>query len=58
LGFDPAKSSHFRVFLVVHQVPDVYEPEKVAGVQIYSPETRGWAYWQSGWGTISLIVIK
>ncbi|OEL28042.1 hypothetical protein BAE44_0010944 [Dichanthelium oligosanthes] len=47
LGFDPAVSSHFRVFLVVH-VPDDFDlKDEVMGLQIYSAETRGWAYTQS-----------
>lgn len=47
LGFDPAMSSHFSVFLLGHG-QDV--SRLVTGVEIYSSETRRWTYRQSEWG--------
>jgi hypothetical protein len=55
LGFDPAESPHFRVFWIVWVSGGPYKPDKVAGVQIYSSETRGWVYRQSGWGTDAIV---
>ncbi|KAL6610538.1 hypothetical protein ACP70R_040507 [Stipagrostis hirtigluma subsp. patula] len=44
LGFDPAMSSHFRVFVLVEV------KNSVAGMEIYASETGGWTYRQSEWG--------
>jgi F-box interacting protein len=54
LGFDPAVSSHFRVFLlaqdiILDQDPNMYHG---AGVEIYSSETGRWTYRQSEWGDL------
>lgn len=54
LGFDPAVSSNFRVFLLVQSgVGNLDIP--VTGVQIYSPETGEWTYRQSRWGDKSAV---
>ncbi|XP_047076859.1 F-box protein At5g07610-like [Lolium rigidum] len=48
LAFDPAASSHFRVFLLVSHRPGLNTD--VAGVEVYSSKTGAWTYRQSGWG--------
>ncbi|KAJ1263761.1 hypothetical protein BS78_09G211400 [Paspalum vaginatum] len=55
LGFDPAVSSHFRVFLVVHAPVYFGLLQEVVGVQIYSSESKSWAYKQSGWGNDAIV---
>jgi F-box interacting protein len=50
LGFDPAVSSHFSVFLLVHTGTNVLWPKRVTGVEIYSSETGSWTHRLSGWG--------
>lgn len=44
LCFDPAVSSHFRVFLLLTV------KLQVTGLQVYSSKTGSWTYRQSGWG--------
>ncbi|KAF8723755.1 hypothetical protein HU200_021727 [Digitaria exilis] len=51
LGFDPAVSSHFSVFVVVNG-PEAFDGLRnhVRGVEIYSSETGAWTHRQSEWG--------
>ncbi|GJM89539.1 hypothetical protein PR202_ga05741 [Eleusine coracana subsp. coracana] len=55
LGFDPAVSSHFRVFLVVHLEDEHDLEDEVTGVQIYSSETGEWSYMPSEWGFSTVV---
>lgn len=50
LGFDPAVSSHFSVFVLVRaqEPPELWD--SVTRVAIYSSETEAWTYRQSEWG--------
>lgn len=49
LGFDPAVSSHFRVFFLVRVT------FRITGVEIYSSETGGWTFRQSEWGGNAMV---
>jgi F-box interacting protein len=49
LCFDPAASSHFRVFLLVK------DRLEVTGVKLYSSQTGAWTYRQSEWGDNCII---
>ncbi|KAM3195176.1 hypothetical protein ACQJBY_071323 [Aegilops geniculata] len=49
LGFDPAVSSHFHVFLFVEDDDDDSDGH-VKGVEIYSSKTGVWSHKDSGWG--------
>ncbi|XP_047088425.1 F-box protein At5g07610-like [Lolium rigidum] len=49
LCFDPAASSHFRVFLLVK------DRLEVTGVKIYSSKTGAWTYRQSEWGDSCIV---
>uniref|UniRef100_A0ACD5WY21 Uncharacterized protein n=1 Tax=Avena sativa TaxID=4498 RepID=A0ACD5WY21_AVESA len=49
LCFEPAESSHFRVFLLVK------DKLEVTGVQVYSSKTGAWTYRQSEWGDNCII---
>jgi F-box interacting protein len=48
LGFDPAVSSHFRVFVLV-DAKATFELH-LAGIEIYSSENGAWTYRQTEWG--------
>lgn len=50
LGFDPAVSSHFRVFVLESdpRPPKTWD-HLMTGVEIFSSETRAWSYRQSEW---------
>lgn len=57
LGFDPAVSSHFSVFVVVQTFDELRNyvagrkfTEKVTGMEIYSSETGAWTHRKSEWG--------
>ncbi|TKW26233.1 hypothetical protein SEVIR_3G173900v4 [Setaria viridis] len=50
LGFDPAVSSHFRVFPLVHDGDICHRQDRVTGLEIYSSGTGGWTYTPSEWG--------
>ncbi|CAL5095944.1 unnamed protein product [Urochloa decumbens] len=50
LGFDPAVSSHFRVFLLVHDNDHIPWEDRVVGLEIYSSVTGRWTYMPSKWG--------
>jgi F-box interacting protein len=56
LGFDPAVSSHFYVFLLLK------DPEfsfKISGVDVYSSETGRWVHKEKGWTeTIAFFVYR
>ncbi|XP_047084382.1 F-box protein At5g07610-like [Lolium rigidum] len=49
LCFDPAASSHFRVFLLVK------DRLEVTGVKVYSSKTGAWTYRQSEWGDSCIV---
>ncbi|CAL4894546.1 unnamed protein product [Urochloa decumbens] len=50
LGFDPAVSSHFRVFALVKAQNPFDLRDLVTGMEIYSSETGAWTYRPSEWG--------
>ncbi|RCV16829.1 hypothetical protein SETIT_3G169700v2 [Setaria italica] len=50
LGFDPAVSSHVRVFPLVHDGDICHRQDRVTGLEIYSSGTGGWTYTPSEWG--------
>lgn len=50
LGFDPAASCHFRVFLLVKNVQDQDQYCQVTGVEVYSSTTGAWTCRESEWG--------
>ncbi|CAL4909253.1 unnamed protein product [Urochloa decumbens] len=50
LGFDPAVSSHFRVFALVKAQNPFELRDQVTGTEIYSSDTGAWTYRQSEWG--------
>jgi F-box interacting protein len=55
LGFDPAVSSHFHVFEFVMDEEFYWDPG-IAGVAVYSSETRGWIYKEKRWNeTVRLV---
>lgn len=52
LGFDPAASPHFRVFLLLRNPQGL---QVISGVEIYSTETGIWTYRQSQWDHYSAV---
>ena len=47
LGFDPAVSSNFYVFVLLHEIMLGFN--MIAGVEVYSSETRTWVHKKKGW---------
>jgi hypothetical protein len=57
LGFDPAVSSRFRVFMLESDPRPLitWDHQVTIGVEIFSSETGAWSYRQSEWGDRAVV---